>query len=475
VNDNNDTRLIAVFDIGKTNVKLNVVTAQGEVLETLSTPNPSHDGPPYRHHDLNALEEWLLTNLGTFASRHPLGTVVACGHGSGCVLVDDDGPASPMIDYEQPLPPAIERAYADAAGPYLERGSPIMLGATHIARQMLWLELEYPEAFARARHVLGLPQYWAWRLSGVAASEVTILGAQSHIWNVPGRCPSSIVTTRGWQRLIPPFAPAWKALGPIRPDLARRHDLPPTLRILCGIHDSSANFYRYQAAGLADMTVVSTGTWIVGLSDSFDPAALSEARGMTCNADVHGRPLAGALTMGGREFSKVAGPSPDTTPTDATLIARLIERGTMALPSFGNEDGLFPGSRAKGRITGPAPETPAERRALAVLYTALLTSVCLDALRSEKLVILDGSFVRDPLYAALVAACRPDRPTLFNLNSQGTAAGSALLANHETRTAPVPIPLEKPPPLNLPGLTAYRTRWLDLAQQTKTSELETRE
>jgi sugar (pentulose or hexulose) kinase len=401
VNDNN-TRLIAVFDIGKTNVKLNVVTAQGEVLETLSTPNPSHDGPPYRHHDLNALEEWLLTNLGTLAGRYPLGTVVACGHGSGCVLVDDDGPTSPMIDYEQPLPPSIQRAYAEAAGPYLERGSPIMLGATHIARQMLWLEREYPEAFARARHVLGLPQYWAWRLSGVAASEVTILGAQSHIWNVPGRCPSSIVTARGWQRLIPPFAPAWKALGPIRPDLARRHDLPPTLRILCGIHDSSANFYRYQAAGLADMTVVSTGTWIVGLSDSFDPAALSEARGMTCNADVHGRPLA-------------------------------------------------------------------------VLYTALLTSVCLDALRSEKLVILDGSFVRDPLYAALVAACRQDRPTLFNLNSQGTAAGSALLANHETRTEPVPIPLEKPPALNLPGLITYRARWLDLAQQTKTSELETSE
>ena len=63
--------------------------------------------------------------------------------------------------------------------------------------------------------------------------------------------------------------------------------------VLAGIHDSSANFYRYQAAGLSDMTVVSTGTWIVGLSDSFDPAALSEARGMTCNADVHGRPVPG--------------------------------------------------------------------------------------------------------------------------------------------------------------------------------------
>ena len=197
------------------------------------------------------------------------------------------------------------------------------------------------------------------------------------------------------------------------------------------------------------MTVVSTGTWIVGLSDNFDPAALSEARGMTCNADVHGRPLAGALTMGGREFSKVADPSPSATPADPVLIARLIERDTMALPSFGNEDGLFPGSATQGRITGPAPTTPEERRALAVLYTALLTSVCLEALRSEKLVILDGSFVRDPLYAALVAAFRPNHPTLFNLNSQGTAAGSALLANSRDANRPRPDPAGKTPSAEL--------------------------
>ena len=76
MNDKNNTppssiKTVAVFDIGKTNVKLNVVTAQGEVLETLSTPNPSLDGPPYRHHDLAGLEDWLLTNLAALASRHP--------------------------------------------------------------------------------------------------------------------------------------------------------------------------------------------------------------------------------------------------------------------------------------------------------------------------------------------------------------------------------------------------------------------
>ena len=58
----------------------------------------------------------------------------------------------------------------------------MMHGATHLARQMLWLEHGWPDAFAAARAYLALPQYWAWRLSGAAASEVTSLAAQSHLW-----------------------------------------------------------------------------------------------------------------------------------------------------------------------------------------------------------------------------------------------------------------------------------------------------
>ena len=45
-------------------------------------------------------------------------------------------------------------------------------------------EMEWPEAVARARHFLGGPQYWAWRFSGAAATELTYLGAQSHLWDV---------------------------------------------------------------------------------------------------------------------------------------------------------------------------------------------------------------------------------------------------------------------------------------------------
>lgn len=456
--------VLAVFDVGKTNIKLSAVDAGGRVLETLSLANPVREGPPWRHHDLAAIRAWLFDGLGALARRHALAGFVPVGHGSGGVLVWDDpdmggdGAALPMIDYEQPLPEEVRRAYATLAGPFFDRGSALMHGATHQARQLFWMEREAPQAVASARWYLGIPQYWAWVMSGVAVSEASVLGAQSHLWNVPERRWAAIVPARGWGRLMPPFARAWERVGSIRPALAARHGLPPALAVFAGGHDSSVNFYRYQAAGLREATVISTGTWIVGLSGTTPLEMLDEHRGMTCNSDVFGAPLGGVLSMGGREYAAIAGPDAPQVPVAVETAARLAARGTMALPSFGDSDSLFPGSAGRGRILGEPPATAAERKALAVLYCALLTAECLDALGPGREVVLDGSFVREPLYPALVGAFAPGRRVRFSLDAYGVAAGAALLAGHGARTEPVPVDLSEPGALP-PVFTAYAQRW----------------
>jgi sugar (pentulose or hexulose) kinase len=460
---------VAVLDIGKTNVKLSAVGDDGAILETRSTPNTVLPGPPYRHHDLPTLERWLIGALAALGRRHAIAAVVPCGHGSGGVLVDDAGPAMPMIDYEDTPPPEIDALYRAWADDYQTRGSPIMMGASHTARQMLWLETAWPDRFATARAFLGLPQYWAWRLCGVAASEVTILAAQSQLWSVPARAFAPIVARRGWTHLMPPLAPAWATLGTLKPDLARATGLPTATRVLCGIHDSSANFYRYQAAGLRDVTLVSTGTWAVALTDQTGPEALDEARGMTCNADPTGAPLAGALFMGGREFSLIAGDQPHGARTDTAVLAELVARGAMAAPFFGEEDSLLPGRARRGYFAGPAPKTPAERRALALLATALLTDALLEAVGGDGAVVLDGSFATDPSYPALLAALRPAQRILFNLEPYGSAAGAALLASHTRRDSPMTLGLQAPPALDIPTLPDYRARWRDLAATEKPS------
>ena len=459
---------VAVLDVGKSNVKLSACTDEGHVLETLTLPNAVLPGPPWRHHDLAEQNAFVLDGLKALSRRHPLQHFVASGHGSGGMLVTEDpdaggtGLALPMIDYEQPLPPGLDDAYGPQSGGFFDRGSAVMMAATHTARQMFWAETAEPRAFAAARWCLGIPQYWAWRLTGRPVSEASILGAHSHLWNVRDHAWSPIVAARGWGRLMPPFARAADDLGPIREDLAARHGLPP-LRVHAGAHDSSVSFFRYQAAGLTDFVLVSTGTWIVCFADRMDLARLDEAHGMTCNADMAGAPLGGALTMGGREYQAVAGDQPPDAKADPAALSRLIAQGTMALPTFGTNDGQFPGSAGQGRILGPPPDTAQDRHALAVLYTALLTVTCADMLAPARPWVLDGSFLRDPAFAGLVADLRPDRQTLTAPESYGIAAGAALLCGPPAVT---PIDLAPAKPLALPGLTAYAAKWRTLAGDT---------
>ena len=466
---------IAVFDVGKTNVKLNMVSPEGDMLDYRSIPNKIiTDDPRWRRHDLAGTETWLLSTLAEYAARFELLAFVTSGHGSAGVLVreaelSEPAPALPMIDYEQALPEAIRQAYAPQAGGFFDRGSAIMLGATHQARQIFWVESEAKSEFEKADWFLGVPQYWAWRLSGVAASEVTYLAAQSHLWNVPGAHWSEIVHRRGWERLMPSFHPAWGRLGCIRQELAQRYELPADLPILAGIHDSSANFYRYQAAGFSNITVVSTGTWIVALSDHADLKTLNEARGMTCNADLYGNPLGGALTMAGREFTAIAGERAGGATASARILRKLVEQGTMAIPSFGKDEGLFPGSAERGHIAGPKPTSDDERLTLAVLYAALVTNECLVALSSEGHVILDGTFLREPLYASAVAALRPQCEILFNLDSHGVASGAALLAMQGAPGQTSSVNLRRPEPLDCPSLLEYARKWRSQASSSNTS------
>ncbi len=449
--------VVAVLDIGKTNVKLSAAAPAGAILETLSTPNVVLDEPPYRHHDIRDLEQWVSAGLRDLRTRHPIGAIVTCAHGSGGVLVGPEGPVLPMIDYEQPIPSDVATAYAAAVGPYRERGSAVMLGAAHLARQMLWQQTRWPDDFARATAFLATPQYWAWRLCGVAAGEVTSLAAQSHLWSPADARPSALVAAMNWQRLMPPMRRAWETLGSLEPAFAARSGLDADTRVLCGIHDSSANLYRYQAAGLSDFTVVSTGTWIVALTDRQDIDFDVERPGHTCNADVFGRPVPGMLTMGGREFAAVAGEA--RGPASKRALARIVATRTLARPSFGSDDGLFPHTARRGRIEGPLAEDRESRFTLAVLYTALLTAECVEDLPRSATVVLDGTFVRDPLYGSIVAALLADRRVLVNRDASGIATGAALLAAHQVRRQPAPLSAEMPDLTGLPALSGYRAEW----------------
>jgi sugar (pentulose or hexulose) kinase len=428
---------IAVFDIGKSNLKLLVASDDGWPIETLSVANSATTSDRYLAYDMAALEDWFLDALAEMARRHAIGAVVATAHGCGAVLTDGESAVLPMMDYEAVSPPEIDRAYDLMAPPYAEVFCTNGAGAMRLAKQLLWQQTAYPVEFARATAYLTTAQYVAMRLGGRAASELSQLAAQGHIWDAIGRRPSSIMRARGWDRLLPPVAAAGAVLGQVSDAVSRRTGLSPATEILCGAHDSNANLFRYKAAGLSEASVLSTGTWMIGFNRGLDPAQLDPNRAMVLNIDVDGETVPSTLTMTGREYDLIRR---DHLADDAAVLAaipKLCAQRTLALPSFVGDDGLSPGAGRHGRITGPTPQSHAEWQALAVLYAAFTASHCLDALASTGRIIIDGGFAANVPFARALATLRPDQRVSASQSRDGTALGAALLWKRSSRTAPV--------------------------------------
>ena len=210
-----------------------------------------------------------------------------------------------MMDYDAVSPPAIDEAYARIAPPYREVFCGIGAGAMRLAKQLLWQESAFPAEFARAKTYLTTAQFFAMRLGGRAASEISQLAAQGHIWDLGRHQPSCVMRERCWAHLLPQLVPAGALLGTVSEAVAKRTGLARSTEILCGVHDSNANLFRYKAAGMADASILSTGTWMIGFQRDLDPDKLDGTRAMVLNIDVDGDNVPSTLTMTGREYDLI--------------------------------------------------------------------------------------------------------------------------------------------------------------------------
>lgn len=442
---------LIVLDIGKTNVKLALVDATGRLLAERRRPNAiQHDGP-YPHHDTDGIWDWMLATCRAFAGQARVTAIVPVTHGATAALVDDDGLVLPVLDYEAALPGL---DYAALRPAYAQTYSPLLPAGLNLGRQLAWLQQQHPEAFARTRHILMYPQYWAWRLCGVAAGEATSLGCHTDMWDPVRQDYSSLVTRMGWKSQLPPLASAWTALGVLRPEVAQATGLPPDCEVLCGIHDSNASLLRHlgRDGATTPRTVLSTGTWLIAAAFGASLDGLREDADMLANTNALGQPVACMRFMGGREFGALAGDQPATCSFEQ--LEHLIARGTMALPCFADGGGPFAGRQ--GHIKGPPPLDVGERFALATLYCALMTDYCLDALGARGPITVEGAFTANPWFGPLLASLRPNQSLAYSDDASGTTCGGWLLRYRDA----TPTAQHHPkPPRTVAGLSAYRTAW----------------
>ena len=229
-----------VLDVGKPNVVLLLMDKAGTILETARLRNQSLDGPPYLHVNTEKIWQFVLEAAADFAATLTIDAIVPTTHGCTAALVDDEGLVLPILDYEAELPDATAEAFQEIVPAFSETLSPNLPAGLNLGRHLFWLQRDFREAFSRADWILTYPQYWAWRLCGVPASEVTSIGCHAHLWEPRKRCFSSLVERQRWTRLFPALQPAYAALGTVRPAIAADTGLPSDCTGYNGIHDTNS-------------------------------------------------------------------------------------------------------------------------------------------------------------------------------------------------------------------------------------------
>ncbi len=443
---------LAVIDIGKSNLKLALLDAASHAERAvLTSPNRSRADGPYPHADAAEIWQFIEAGLAELGAQARIETLVVTTHGAAAALIDQVGLVLPILDYEHAGPEATAADYRAVRPDFSETYSPALPKGLNLGAQLYWQQQTFPADFARAEALLPYPQYWAWRLTGVAATEVTSLGCHTDLWAPMAGDFSSLVAELGWQRLMPPLRPAAEVLGPVRPELARRLGLAPDCRVLCGIHDSNASLLPHLQARPAPFAVLSTGTWVITMAIGSPLDGLAAARDCLANVDAFGRPVPSARAMLGREFELLTGGQ--AAPCAETAAETVLDQAIMALPSFVPGVGPFPDRIGHWQSAEPPA---ALRQAGASLYCALVAAECLQLTRAAGLVLVEGPLARNSLFCRALACLRAG-PVMASASSTGTTAGAAALAGPPK--APAAVPWTRFGPGSVPGLAAYAAAW----------------
>lgn len=457
---------VVVLDIGKTFSKLTLWDAAGVPIDRETRRSTSIDLGAFQALDVGDIEGWLISVLQKFARLAKIDAIVPVAHGAAVAVVREGKLACPIIDYENSIPKKIQTEYNAVRDDFHKTGSPRLPYGLNLGVQLHWLEEIYPEIFSPGTQLLTYPQYWAWRLCGEPATEVTSLGCHTDLWCPQQRTPSPLAISRGWSDMFAPLRPADEVLGHISPPLAKAAGLPLSTKVCCGIHDSNASLLAsrgFDELRDREFTTLSTGTWFVAMrspahAEDYETDTLPNGRDCLINVDWRSNPVPSARFMGGREIEILTEDSsmPDHQLEESDLllaVERVVDTNVCVFPTWTPRVGPFP-DRVGHWINQPSDD--AKVYAAAHLYAALVADTSLSLIGARERVLVEGRFSKSETFVRALAALRPDIQWFRAKAEQDVSYGALRLAGCDS----LPYqPLEQIQPLSLAGLNSYAEKW----------------
>ena len=454
-------KVIAIFDVGKTNKKLflfdehyKLVWEQSDVCEQTT----DEDGESCE--DIARLTAWLhesldrITRLPDFDIR----AVNFSAYGASFVYIGEAGtPIAPLYNYLKPYPARLKKKFYDTYGGEVTfsmlTASPV-LGSLNSGMQLYRLKEEQPELFSNIKYALHLPQYLSYLLAGQAWSDITSIGCHTNLWNFSQQHYHEWVYREGLIDKLGPILPSTSVLpvpgaykGVASDDL--RDAIPAAIPVAgIGLHDSSAAMIPYLESFREPFVLISTGTWCITMNPfNNTPLTVAELqKDCLCYMSYQGRPMKASRLFAGYEHEQ-----------QVQRLAAHFNTTTARAAEIDFDPECIALLRSRERSAGSAISTTTasvfHQRELSAFdnfeqaYHRLILDIMDQQVVSTRLVLhdtdvrrifVDGGFGKNQVYMHLLAEAFPGIEVFAASIPQATAMGAALAIHRHWNSRPLP-------------------------------------
>lgn len=257
-------KVIAVFDIGKTNKKVILFDQQFQIVSQVEQKFPViHDDDGFECDDIDLITSWITGSLKKITSegQYELVAVNFCTYGASLMFLNERGERlTPLYNYLKEINPSIAENLFDSYGgksEFCRRTATPALGALlNSGIQILWLRQEKPEVYQQVKSILHFPQYLSWTLTQELVSEPTSVGCHSFLWDFDQ------MQYHQWIADHQVSLPEPVTNDKVFPVKGFGGDFVAGT----GIHDSSASLVPYLKGSKEKFILVSTGTWCINMN-----------------------------------------------------------------------------------------------------------------------------------------------------------------------------------------------------------------
>ena len=267
-------KVIAVFDIGKTNKKFFLFDENyQEVFREYTRLSEIKDEDGYPTEDIKKLQKWMKATFDAALKNEEfkIEALNFSSYGASFVHLDHAGKVlTPLYNYTKPIQGSITdefyKKYGGTIKVATETASP-QCGFLNSGMQIYWLKKTRPEVFKNIKHSLHLPQFLSFLFTGIPVSEYTSIGCHTNLWDFEKKDYHHWIYEEKIDKVLPPIVPTSVSINTTYQK--------KKIKIGIGIHDSSSALLPYILSKEEPFLLLSTGTMSIALNP-FNDEQLSE-------------------------------------------------------------------------------------------------------------------------------------------------------------------------------------------------------